>query len=69
MISAADYTAKESFPPDDKDGRKISDDETEIVQAGTWRVDRDVIIREMENNPKGDMIQRLAPNDVLPSKK
>ena len=47
MISAADYTAKEGFPPDDKDGRTISDDDTEIVQAGTWRVDRDVIIREI----------------------
>lgn len=69
IILAADHTVKEGFPTDDKDGRKISDEEFEIVQAGTWRVEGDVLIREMDNTPLIEMLQRLAPSEVPPFKK
>lgn len=69
IIFAADHTVKKGFPPDDKDGRKISDDEFEIVQAGTWRVEGDVLITEMNNKPLIEMLQRLAPSEVPPFKK
>lgn len=69
IILAADHTIKEGFPPEDKDGRKIRDDEFEIVQAGTWRVDGDVLVTEMDNKPLRDMIQRLAPSERPPFKK
>jgi hypothetical protein len=69
IILAADHTAKKGFPPDDKDGRKISDEEFEIVQAGTWRVEGDVLITEMDNKPLIEMLRQLAPSEVPPFKK
>ena len=60
IVFAADRTVKEGFPPNDKDGRKISDDEFEIVQAGTWRIEGDLLITEMDNKPLIEMLQRLA---------
>lgn len=69
MIFSADHTVKEGFPPDDKDGRKISDEEFEIVQAGTWRVEGDILITEMDNKPLIEILQRLAPGEVQPFKK
>jgi hypothetical protein len=69
MIFSADHTVKEGFPPDDKDGRKISDSEFEIVQAGTWRLERDVLVTEMDNRPLREMIQRLAPSELPPLKR
>jgi hypothetical protein len=69
MFFAADHTVKVGFPPDDKDGSKISDDEFEIVQAGTWRLAGDVLITEIDNKPLRDIIQRLAPSEVPPFKK
>lgn len=69
IILAADRTVRKGFPPDDKDGRKLSDEEFEIVQAGTWRIERDILITEMDNKPLIEMLQRLSPNDVPPFKK
>lgn len=69
IIFSADHTVKKGFPPDDKDGRKIGDGEFEIVQAGTWRLERDVLVTEMDNRPLREMIQRLAPTELPPLKK
>src|SRR5688572_10453064 len=69
MIFAADHTVKVGFPPDDKDGRTISDEEFDIVQAGTWRVEGDVLITEIDNKPLIEMLQRLAPSEVPPFEK
>jgi hypothetical protein len=63
------YTVRVGFPPDDKDGRTISDDEFDIVQAGTWRVEGDVLITEMDNKPLIETLQRLAPSEVPPFKR
>jgi hypothetical protein len=69
IILAPDHTVRTGFPPDDKDGRKISDAEFDIVQAGTWRVEGDILITEMDNKPLIEMLQRLSPNDVPPLEK
>jgi hypothetical protein len=69
MIFSADHRVKEGFPPDDKDGRKIGDSEFEIVQAGTWRLEGDMLVTEMDNRPLRDMIQHLSPSEVPPFEK
>ena len=69
IILAADHTVRKGFPPDDKDGTKISDEEFEIVQAGTWRVEGDILITEMDNKPLIEMLQRLTPSEVPPFEK
>lgn len=69
MMFAADHTVRTGFPPDEKDGRKISDAEFEILGAGTWRIEGDVLITEIDNKPLIEMLQRTAPSEVPPFKK
>ena len=64
MIFSADHTLKVGFPPDDKDGLKIDDSEFEIVQAGTWRVEGDVLVTETDNKPLRDILEHLSPSEV-----
>ncbi len=68
MMFAADHTVRVGFPPDDKDGRKISDGEFDIVQSGTWRIEQGVLVTVMDNKPLIAMLQRLAPSEVPPVK-
>jgi hypothetical protein len=69
MIFTPDHKVREGFPPDDKDGRKIRDDEFEILLAGTWRLEGDVLVTEMDNKPLIDIMKRLAPSDCPPLEK
>src|SRR5712691_9430534 len=47
----SDRKVTEGFPPDDKDGRTIGTEEFDIVRAGSWRLEGDVLITEMNNTP------------------
>jgi hypothetical protein len=69
MMFASDHTLRMGFPPDEKDGRKISDSEFEILKAGTWRVEGDVLITETDNKPLIELLQRIAPSEVPAFKK
>ena len=64
IIFAPDHTVKVGFPPDDKDGRKIADTEFDIVQSGTWRLEGDVLVTEVDNQPLRNVLQHLSPNEV-----
>ena len=59
IVFSVDRTVREGFPPDDKDGRRISDDEFEIFWSGTWRVEREVLITEMDNRPFLKLMKHL----------
>jgi hypothetical protein len=69
VVFTADHKVTEGFPPDDKDGRTISDKEFQILRAGTWRLEGDVLVTVMDNAPGRDLIRRLAPTEVPPFKK
>jgi hypothetical protein len=62
IIFTADHKVRKGFPPDDKDGRRIGDDEFDIVWAGPWRLEDDVLITEMDNRPLLKIMERLDPN-------
>jgi hypothetical protein len=64
MMFSADHRVKVGFPPDDKDGRKIDDSEFEIVQAGTWRLEGDVLVTETDTKPLRNIIEHLNPSEV-----
>jgi hypothetical protein len=64
MIFSPDHTVTVGFPPDDKDGRKINDNEFEIVQAGTWRLEGDVLVTETDNKPLRRRLEHLSPSEV-----
>lgn len=66
MIFDANRRVRAGFPPDDKDGRTIADNEFQIVSAGTWRVEGDVLITEMNNKPLLDLIKKLDPANPPP---
>jgi TPR repeat protein len=63
IVFAADHKVRVGFPPDDKDGRTADDDEFDIVQAGTWRLEGDVLITEMDNRPLIDILEHLDPSN------
>ncbi len=63
IVFTADHEVREGFPPDDKDGRKIGDDEFDIVWAGTWRLEGKVLITEMNNRPLIKLIEHLDPSN------
>src|SRR2546423_1493350 len=69
MIFSADHTVKMGVPPDDKDGRVITDSEFEILGTGTWRLEGDVLITEIDNERARETIRRLAPSEVPPFEK
>jgi hypothetical protein len=64
IIFTADHKVREGFPPDEKDGRKIGNDEFDIVRAGTWRLEGDVLITKMDNRPLIRIIERLDPSNI-----
>lgn len=66
MIFDANRRVRAGFPPDDKDGRTIADNEFQIVSVGTWRVEGDVLITEMNNKPLLDLIKKLDPANPPP---
>lgn len=63
IIFTTDHKVRAGFPPDDKDGRKIGDEEFDIFEAGTWRVEGDVLITEMDNRPLIKIMESLDPSN------
>ena len=63
IIFSADHKVRAGFPPEDKDGRKIGDDEFDIVEAGTWRLEGKVLVTEMDNRPLINMLEHLDPSN------
>jgi hypothetical protein len=66
MIFDVNRRVRVGFPPDDKDGRTIADSQFQIVRAGTWRVEGDVLIMETNNKPLLDLIKKLDPANPPP---
>jgi hypothetical protein len=62
IIFDVDHKVRKGFPPDDKDGRKIGDKEFDILWAGTWRIEEDVLITEMDNTPLIKIMKHLDPS-------
>jgi hypothetical protein len=62
VIFTADHKVTKGFPPDDKDGRKIRDDEFDILWAGTWRLEGNVLVTEMNNKPLIQIMSKLDPS-------
>lgn len=63
IIFTADHKVSVGFPPDNKDGRRAGDDEFDIVQAGTWRLEGEVLVTEMDNTPLINILQHLDPSN------
>jgi hypothetical protein len=63
IIFTADHRVRAGFPPDDKDGRRIGDDEFDVVQAGTWHLEGEVLITEMDNSPLLNILEHLDPSN------
>src|ERR1700736_4165227 len=55
IIFTADHKIKEGFPPKDKDGRTLPDDQFTFPYSGKWRLEGDVLVTEMDNKPFLDM--------------
>src|SRR5256885_851447 len=55
IIFTADHKIKEGFPPKDKDGRHLPEDQFTFPYSGTWRLEDDVLVTEMDNKPLLDM--------------
>lgn len=69
IIFTADREVKQGFPPDEKDGRKIADHEFKIFWAGTWRIETDVLVTEMDNGPVIKIMEQLDPSNCPPFEK
>ena len=63
MIFTADHKVKEGFPPEDKDGRHLPDDQFTYLSSGTWRLEGDVLITEMDNQPFIDLYDKLSQGE------
>ena len=63
MIFTADHKVKERFPPEDKDGTYLSDDEFTYLMAGTWRLEGDVLVTEMDNQPSRDLYDKISQDE------
>ena len=51
MVFTADHKVKEGFPPEESPGRPLRDDDFMYLQAGTWRLEGDVLVTELDNSP------------------
>src|SRR6267143_2193365 len=63
VVFTADHKVWTGFPPDEKDGRKIGNDEFDIVWNGMWRLEGTMLITEMDNRPLIQTIERLDPSN------
>ena len=66
MIFSESHKVRVGYPPDGKDEHTIKDEDFEIFWAGTWRIEGDVLVTAMDNEPARRIMQELDPNDVPP---
>ncbi len=67
MVFTADHRVKEGFPPEDKDGRHLPDDQFTYLESGTWRLESDVLVTEVDNQPlidRYDNTSRDEPEEI-----
>jgi hypothetical protein len=50
MIFSADHRVKEGFPPDDLNKPAVHDRDFTYLLSGTWRVDGDVLVTDIDNH-------------------
>jgi hypothetical protein len=50
MIFTADHRVKEGFPPPDATRPAVRDSDFEYLLSGTWRVEGDILIIEIDNH-------------------
>ncbi len=51
MIFSADHRVKEGFPPDDSDKPAVHDRDFTYLLSGSWRVEGDVLVTDITNQP------------------
>ena len=51
MVFTADHKVKAGFPPEENPGRPLQDEDFTYLQSGTWRLEGDVLVTEMDNSP------------------
>ncbi|MEP7071885.1 MAG: hypothetical protein ABI839_05825 [Verrucomicrobiota bacterium] len=69
LTFTADHKVTEGFPPDDKDGTNLSGEEFQILRSGTWRLERGVLVTEVDNRPLITILKGLTPWDLPPFQK
>ena len=50
MVFTADHKVKEGFPPDDPNRPAIRDSDFTYLSSGTWRVEGDVLVTDIDNH-------------------
>lgn len=58
MVFTADHRVKEGFPPSDSTRPAIRDGDFEYLLSGTWRVEGDILVTEMDNHLMREMFSR-----------
>ena len=51
MVFTADHKVKAGFPPEEDKGRPLRDEDFTYLQSGTWRLEGDILVTEMDNSP------------------
>ena len=62
MVFTADHKVKAGFPPDEEMGRPLRDEDFTYLQAGTWRLENDVLVTELDNTPYIAWFDSTFPN-------
>jgi hypothetical protein len=62
----ADHKVIEAFPVEDENGRPTQKERFEVYRAGTWRLERNVLITKVNNRPLLKTLERLTPWEVPP---
>ena len=51
MVFTTDHKVKAGFPPEEDKGRPLRDEDFTYLQSGTWRLEGDILVTEMDNSP------------------
>jgi len=51
MVFTADHKVKAGFPPEEAKSQPLRDDDFEYLRSGTWRLEGDVLVTDMDNAP------------------
>ena len=58
MVFTADHRVKEGFPPDDRNRPAMRDSDFTYLLSGTWRLEGDVLVTEIDNHLLLDRFSR-----------